>query len=491
MKHLHIFAALLPLFVLASCSKTSSPAPEMVFRTFGAQMNQPVNPDRQDGRAVLNGTSVVWQEGDRIAIVPKGKTTIYPFTLASGAGTTSATFAGECPDGADDTYYAFYPYHPDSLKLYSGTVTGAVYGGSVSSQKITSFSAAFSHVQHAVENNIDPYLNFCFAESNNGTFVMKNLLSLLKFQVSDSDVNMVVFNSTESKKYLAGGRLVSRFIAHSDGEPFFQCLGSTGRKECVVVLPPKGETTFSTGKTYYAAVVSKMGGYSGASQPQYDYKTRAILYKNGYYSYKSSASKLTLNRNTIYDCGTLAPDGTGWTGWKGLTTNNVTASFASKTYNKTVSGATVTATADFPTESNTTTIAPYFKIGGSAWAKITISQNSSAFRWDEANTSLFCNCGGGTRTGFEVSPLVYKPISRLVFTFVKVEGDSATPEVRLCEGITSSSAAYGSGICDLSGLEAGATKDLALDLDPYSIGCNFICNVIGKAHIRSIAIRYN
>ncbi len=491
-----ILSAILPL---VSCQKepSSERTPEEQTRTLSFSVHSmpnvaPAGAEAQcpEVRATLSGTSVVWQPGDQIGIVPKGQTTIYPFTTTTGG--SSATFTGTVTgDAEDDTYYAFYPYEADSLGTYTGKVTGEVWGGSVSNQSLTSFRTPLSHVQHAVEGNIDPYFNFCFAESNTGSFAMKNLLSLLKFQVSDGNVNKVVFRANAPAGYLTGGRFITRFVKHSDGEPFEQCLGSTGRRQCVVVLPPEGEATFSTGKTYYAAVAPKMGAYSSATQPSFNYTIYAILYKTGYYSQKASSSAIALARNTIYDCGTLDPAGTGWTGWKSLTTNNVTVSFASKTYNKKTSGSTVTQTADFPTTSNTSSITAKYKIGGSAWANVTLQQDGSAFLWDETNTSLFCNCNGGTRTGILIEPLVYKPISRLVFTFVKVAGDSDTPEVRVCEGIGSSSQAYGSGTCDLSDVAVGETKNLTLNLDPYSIGCWFTSNIIGKAHIRNIALRYN
>ena len=118
-KTLIIFAA---LALLAACAK-QNPANEveLVPMTFGVSVDKPVTPEAPNSapelRTQLNDLAVEWKSGDKIGIIPKGSTTIYPFTTTESG--TSVSFTGTAAKGDDDTYYAVYPYDGASRYVYT------------------------------------------------------------------------------------------------------------------------------------------------------------------------------------------------------------------------------------------------------------------------------------------------------------------------------------------------------------------------------------
>ena len=68
-----------------------------------------------------NGTTyVVWSEGDEMAVVVSGTSTVRKATLASGAGTGKATFAIDGASAGEQYSYAIYPY--DRVDSIEGSI---------------------------------------------------------------------------------------------------------------------------------------------------------------------------------------------------------------------------------------------------------------------------------------------------------------------------------------------------------------------------------
>lgn len=88
----------------------------------------------QDGtRAAIDGLSIKWTAGDKISIFDGASENagVQMFTLATGEGTTSATFTGSAADAG--TYYALYPYavastsHPATIEDAQAAAQGNSY----------------------------------------------------------------------------------------------------------------------------------------------------------------------------------------------------------------------------------------------------------------------------------------------------------------------------------------------------------------------------
>ena len=64
-------------------------------------------------RASFSGANFLWDEGDRIGIVPTSGAQIY-FSVNEGAGTSTAKFdGGDWAMKSTGTFYAYYPLYPD------------------------------------------------------------------------------------------------------------------------------------------------------------------------------------------------------------------------------------------------------------------------------------------------------------------------------------------------------------------------------------------
>lgn len=98
-KTLIIFSLITAITGCKVIEEVSAPDGESVNMTFNAAIGE------DNTKTALDRTSVLWSANDAIKIYANG--TGYDFTLASGAGTTSATFNGTAAPA--ETYYAIYP----------------------------------------------------------------------------------------------------------------------------------------------------------------------------------------------------------------------------------------------------------------------------------------------------------------------------------------------------------------------------------------------
>ena len=92
----------LAVLALAGCKKNEQNG-NMTFKATISQLNNNAKTE------IGSGNWLVWNDGDQIKVYTANKTeaSAANFNIASGAGTTDATFSGDLAES--DTYYAFYP----------------------------------------------------------------------------------------------------------------------------------------------------------------------------------------------------------------------------------------------------------------------------------------------------------------------------------------------------------------------------------------------
>ena len=112
-------------------------------------------------RASFNGTSFLWDEGDKIGIVPTSGAQIY-FSVNDGAGTSTARFdGGDWAMKSTGTFYAYYPLYPDiflSKDHVSVSYTGQTQNGNNNNLHTGDYWTLYTEGTKAVGNA----LNFSF-----------------------------------------------------------------------------------------------------------------------------------------------------------------------------------------------------------------------------------------------------------------------------------------------------------------------------------------
>lgn len=179
-------------------------------------------------KSIYDGTSILWEKGDRIAVFEGGEM-YYCTSDASGA---DVTFKGDVPSA--DSYVMMYPY--DKSAILSGS----------------SISANIPSVQKVRPGTFDSNANLSVAlsakhgEPNIHSAVFRNVGAYLKFEIDshESDVAKIVFSP------IAEGRLSGEIsIDINSADDISVGVGSI---DTVAVEPLVGKI-FSAG-TYYAVV---------------------------------------------------------------------------------------------------------------------------------------------------------------------------------------------------------------------------------------------
>ncbi len=118
-------------------------------------------------RTSLEGTSVVWSEGDRLVVFASGNTTGNNFIIGDGTGTQNAVFYGVQPAGGGD-FFAAYP-------------NTATYNGASTFTFNLPSEVQYTHGTFAPGTN--PMLSGTKSKSEFGSFSMKNLCGVLKLRL--------------------------------------------------------------------------------------------------------------------------------------------------------------------------------------------------------------------------------------------------------------------------------------------------------------------
>lgn len=166
-----------------------------------------VNVSLDDAKAELQSDGkVFWAEGDKIAVYDG--TALREFALVSGAGATSAVFAGEISSGAK-TIEAVYPFPAASLGQGGEVLCSVPAQQTIASGKRVDPAAI---VAKASPVAVGEGLAF------------KNQVALLQFSVTDEAT--VYFVSGVNDPYFAG-----------EGEPYLQVVCPAAGTYCAAVLP--------------------------------------------------------------------------------------------------------------------------------------------------------------------------------------------------------------------------------------------------------------
>ena len=244
------------LAIASSCNKMEVQAPESVEITVTSEVAS---------KTALDGSSVVWTQGDRMVVFSSGITTGKVFRLGAGAGTGTGTFYGEVPTDADN-YFACYP----STATYNGAST-------------------FSYTMPAVV----PYTRGTFAPESNpmlsstkstfdGTFSMKNLCGVLRLKLKGN----IEVSSLELAfdSYVSGPGHVAR------GGNTLTMDGSTEAHKKVTMV-------FDSPVQLEADAFSEF--YFVLPPAEYDGMTIKATLPNGNYSTKNVSSIFTITRSAV------------------------------------------------------------------------------------------------------------------------------------------------------------------------------------------------
>jgi len=244
------------LAIASSCNKMEVQAPEFAEITLSSE---------SASKTALDGSSVVWTQGDRMVVFSSGITAGKVFRLNSGAGTSNGNFFGEIPENSDN-YFACYP----STATYNGAST-------------------FSYTMPAEV----PYTRGTFAPDSNpmlsgtkssfdGSFSMKNLCGVLRLKLKGNiEVSLLelTFHS-----YVSGPGHVSR------GGNTLTMDGSTDahKKVTMVFDSPLQLETDAFSEFYFVLPPA-----------EYDGMTIKAILPNGNYSTKNVASIFTITRSAV------------------------------------------------------------------------------------------------------------------------------------------------------------------------------------------------
>ena len=239
-------------------------------------------------KVTLDGQSVLWAEGDQIKVFDGTATPLDPFTVTSGAGTTSATFSGSVADPSANTYYALYPYQA-SATFTSGNIT-------IGQTNYPSYlTVDLPEEQQAVDGSVDPKAFLALAVSDgNGDFSFKNLNSLVKFRLSESDITKLesISISSNSLEAIAGNMKVA---FNANGVPVQTYV--SGKMDSYITL--KAPTEGFKANTDYFIAIRSIGFASGL--------TITAKYEGGTCKHATStkAPEKSLSRNSVLNLGEL------------------------------------------------------------------------------------------------------------------------------------------------------------------------------------------
>lgn len=132
-----------------------------------------------------NGKSVNWLAEDKIAVMDNIKGDALEFNLTDGAGTSSAKFSGEVPEGSTE-FYAFYPYSENVYCMEGDFINTEI----LADQSLTATDISAGMMVAKAD------------ESNN--FAFKNVNALVKFTVKAEDNIVHVAFRGKGKEKIAG-----------------------------------------------------------------------------------------------------------------------------------------------------------------------------------------------------------------------------------------------------------------------------------------------
>lgn len=183
----------------AACNKQEAPADNapvqnLVPKTF--TVTAPGDQDDPELKTTLaaDGLTINWSAGDEINVIgvtADGTVGQHTFTIASGAGTASATFEGEVGEN-ETTFYAVYP----NVAIRAAQLTAAT--------PLIEVDASLGNTQTAVKNGFDSHFAPMTAVADaEGNFVFRHGAAYFKITIGNDNVESVNLKTSNTR---FGGR---------------------------------------------------------------------------------------------------------------------------------------------------------------------------------------------------------------------------------------------------------------------------------------------
>ena len=288
-KYLIILSALAIAAAAAGCGKeVETEVPETSAEAQGDLITVTLSATRDDVRASLSGTQVLWAAGDEIAV--HDGTAVRTFTLASGAGTKTATFTGSVDSGA--------------------TTLNALFPASAASWNGSSFDYSIPDEQDATTQSIDPAALIATGTGTvAGGLTFSNAPALLRFSVA-AGVTRVIFH-TRAKEAIAGDS-PALFVTLPGTAGTFEVAINPGTYDGLRAFITDGSGTFlkegSTSLTLAANQGKPLGAVSSSTEVEaITTADELIAYLGGSPTLDGYVCKdLDLTSKTVTTCATYA-----------------------------------------------------------------------------------------------------------------------------------------------------------------------------------------
>lgn len=239
-------------------------------------------------RTVLgsDGTTVTWQENDKIGIGFKSPTAKnYPFTTPTAG--SDVHFWGQAPNVNNVAYFMMYPYQQDA-KISANNNTQAIY------------QYNFPKAQNAIAGTFDPKANVSIGiiPQRGKPFVAYNIGGLLRFSLrGTSNVKQVKLLSVGQENL--AGNLKSTITFANDGKISAAKNEFSAASPVVSLTPASG--TFEEGKAYYIALPEQ-----NLSQGL----TLVFIMQDGKAILKKVKQEVNIQRAKVYNLGEMTLDPT-------------------------------------------------------------------------------------------------------------------------------------------------------------------------------------
>ena len=239
-------------------------------------------------RTVLgsNGTTVTWQENDKIGIGFKGyQPKNYPFTTPTAG--SDVHFWGTAPNVNNVAYFMMYPYQQDA-KISANSNIQAIY------------QYNFPKAQNAIAGTFDPKANVSVGiiPQRGKPFVAYNIGGLLRFSLrGTSNVKQVKLLSVGQENL--AGNLKSTITFANDGKISAAKNEFSAASPVVSLTPASG--TFEEGKAYYIALPEQ-----NLSQGL----TLVFIMQDGKAILKKVKQEVNIQRAKVYNLGEMTLDPT-------------------------------------------------------------------------------------------------------------------------------------------------------------------------------------
>ena len=247
-----------------------------------------------DGKAVFDGTSFTFENGDKIRVCEKERTNKKGFTFKSSTG----NFTGEGLNESD-CYYCVFRYQATAAPGSTVTTQVANLDAPASGYDVRLYSTIYDH-QQAVLNGYDTQSAPMYGKALASDMTFKFILgvSLLKIDLQYEGITSVVLTSPNGTT-LAGN--CGYDLKDEDGDGWFDGFSlrnwDIGNSSTITLIPPVGQTIFPKGVYYIVARPGKTHG-GGLSLTLYNGETPVKTF--------SKTSSVTLNRAKIRNLGTFS-----------------------------------------------------------------------------------------------------------------------------------------------------------------------------------------